>query len=54
VSGVTGLAPQVGILAACVVLAVSRASYFRSLAPRAPTPSAPCTGFARPTNSEVR
>jgi putative transposase len=45
VSGVTYLAPQVGILAACVMLAVARASYYRSLAPRVarPRPSPPRT-----------
>ncbi|MEA2750595.1 MAG: hypothetical protein QOI41_4738, partial [Myxococcales bacterium] len=32
-SGVTYLAPQVGIVAACVMLAVGRASYYRLLAP---------------------
>ncbi len=32
-SGVTFLAPQVGIAAACVMLAVARATYYRSLAP---------------------
>ena len=37
-SGVTYLAPHVGILAACVMLAVARASYYRSLAPRVATP----------------
>jgi putative transposase len=38
VSAVTYLAPQVGIVAACVMLAVARASYYRSLAPRVATP----------------
>jgi putative transposase len=38
VSGVTYLAPQVGIVAACMMLAVARASYYRSLAPRVATP----------------
>jgi putative transposase len=42
VSGVAFLAPQVGIVAACVMLAVSRASYYRSLVPwvaaRRPSP----------------
>lgn len=33
-SGVTYLAPHVGILLACVMLAVARASYYRSLVPR--------------------
>lgn len=33
-SAVTYLAPQVGILAACVMLAVARASYYRSLVAR--------------------
>ncbi len=32
-SGVAFIAPQVGIVAACVMLAVSRASYYRSLVP---------------------
>jgi putative transposase len=34
VSAVSYLAPQVGILAACVMLTVARASYYRSLVPR--------------------
>jgi len=42
VSAVAFLAPQVGIVAACVMLAVSRASYYRSLvswvAPQRPSP----------------
>lgn len=44
-SGVAHLAPQVGILAACVMLAVARASYYRSLVARvaAPRPSPPRT-----------
>ena len=37
-SGVTYLAPHVGILAACVMLAVARASFYRSLVPRVATP----------------
>ena len=37
-SGVTYLAPHVGILAACVMLAVARASYYRSLVARVATP----------------
>jgi putative transposase len=45
VSGVTYLAPQVGILVACVMLGVARASYYRSLVVRmtAPRPSPPRT-----------
>ena len=44
-SGVTYLAPLVGVVAACVMLAVARASYYRSLAPRIapPRPSPPRT-----------
>jgi putative transposase len=44
VSGVAHLAPQVGILLACTMLAVARASYYRALAPRvapSPRPSPP-------------
>jgi len=41
VSGVAYLAPQVGILAACVMLAVARASYYRSLVTRATTAARP-------------
>lgn len=38
-SGVTFLAPQVGVVLACMMLAVARASYYRALAPRGvPTP----------------
>lgn len=37
-SGVTYLAPQVGIVAACIMLAVARASYYRSLVARVTTP----------------
>ena len=37
-SGVSYLAPQVGIVAACVMLAVARASYYRSLVARVATP----------------
>jgi putative transposase len=40
VSGVTYLAPQVGIVVACVMLAVARASYYRSLVARVATPRA--------------
>lgn len=42
-SAVTFLAPQVGIFAACVMLAVARASYYRSLVERLskPRPSPP-------------
>lgn len=42
-SAVTFLAPQVGIFAACVMLAVARASYYRSLVERMskPRPSPP-------------
>jgi putative transposase len=45
VSGVTFLAPQVGIAAACTMLAVGRASYYRSLVPwvAAKRPSPPRT-----------
>jgi len=45
VSGVTYLAPHVGILIACAMLAVARASYYRSLVPRvvAPRPAPPRT-----------
>jgi putative transposase len=45
VSAVTFLAPQVGIFAACVMLAVARASYYRSLVARVakPRPSPPRT-----------
>ena len=48
-SGVTYLAPQVGIVAACLMLAVARASYYRSLPGRvaAPRPSPPRTLSAR-------
>ena len=44
-SGVTFLAPQVGIAAACAMLAVARASYYRSLVPwvAAKRPSPPRT-----------
>jgi len=38
VSGVTYLAPMVGVVLACAMLAVARASYYRSLTPRASTP----------------
>jgi putative transposase len=41
VSGVTFLAPQVGIVVACMMLAVARASYYRSLAPVVATPPRP-------------
>ena len=40
-SGVTFLAPQVGIVVACVMLAVARASYYRALNPRPSRPRAP-------------
>ena len=48
-SGVTYLAPLVGIVVACAMLAVARASYYRSLAPRVatPRPSPPRTLSAR-------
>ena len=39
-SGVAYLAPLVGIVAACVMLSVARASYYRSLAPRVARPRA--------------
>ncbi len=37
-SAVTYLAPQVGIVAACMMLTVARASYYRSLVGRVATP----------------
>ena len=37
-SGVAYLAPQVGILTACMMLAVARASYYRSFVARVPAP----------------
>lgn len=43
-SGVTFLAPMVGVVLACTMLAVARASYYRALAPRTtrtPRPSPP-------------
>lgn len=40
-SGVTYLAPTVGIVAACMMLAVARASYYRALAPRISRPPRP-------------
>lgn len=40
-SGVTYLAPHVGIFAACMMLAVARASYYRALAPRITTTPRP-------------
>lgn len=43
-SGVTFLAPTVGVVLACTMLAVARASYYRALAPRittTPRPSPP-------------
>lgn len=40
-SGVTYLAPVVGIVAACMTLAVARASYYRARAPRVPRPRRP-------------
>src|SRR6185437_12437699 len=45
VSGVAYLAPQVGVVAACAMLAVARASYYRSLTPwvAAPRRSPPRT-----------
>ena len=44
-SGVTYLAPHVGILVACAMLVVARASYYRSLVPRVvkPRPAPPRT-----------
>jgi len=50
VSGVTFLAPHVGILAACVMLAVARASYYRSLVPRAVPPPRPAPPRALSTH----
>jgi len=41
VSAVTFLAPQVGVVAACLMLAVARASYYRSLVPVVPAPPRP-------------
>lgn len=40
-SGVTFLAPMVGVAVACTMLAVARASYYRALAPRMTTPRRP-------------
>ena len=45
-SGVTSLAPHVGIVVACTMLAIARASYYRARAPRVtppPRPSPPRT-----------
>jgi putative transposase len=41
VSGVTFLAPMVGVVVACTMLAVARASYYRALKPRITTTSRP-------------
>jgi putative transposase len=40
-SGVSYLAPQVGIVIACAMLAVARASYYRAIAPRIAPPPRP-------------
>jgi putative transposase len=40
-SGVTFLAPMVGVAVACTMLAVARASYYRALAPCMTTPPRP-------------
>jgi putative transposase len=47
VKGVTELAPLVGIVLACTMLAVARATYYRSLRPRAALPRRPSSRALR-------